>query len=93
MKPRPETEADTGCSLQRMVRRPSEAMPPLTEAGLQLLVGKKCAVRRKGNPDRRWWVTIQAVRYVNKSDAIVTIGGGTMFGFNRDVALSEIMWA
>jgi hypothetical protein len=74
------------------MKRPSGSIPPLTLEGIYNLVGLKCAVAAKNKSGRRWSVKIKSVRYVNAKDALVVVGGGTMFGFNREVALSSLMW-
>lgn len=70
--------------------QPHFSIPPLTEEGVQKLVGCRCCVPVMSNYNKRWWVTIKSIRYVNEREAVVRIEGHRRFGNNKDVALSML---
>lgn len=72
--------------------QPYHAIPPLTEEGVQKLVGKKCAVQRLSNKSKLWWVSITAVRFFDAKEAVLTIAGHRSFGRSRQVRLSKVRW-
>lgn len=71
---------------------PPGAIPPLTDEGLQTLVGMKCMAPHLRALLKYWRVEIRGIRYVTEHDAIVRVHGGHSFGKPRDVALSLIRW-
>lgn len=72
--------------------QPHFSIPPLTEEGVQKLVGQRCAVQQKNNSAKVWWVTIVSATFINGRDAIVEVSGHRKFGSRRAVALSYVCW-
>ncbi len=63
--------------------QPAYAIPPLTEAGVQKLIGVRCSFARKTNKAKVWWGKIEKVQFVNSTSCAVWIGAHGSAGHCR----------
>jgi hypothetical protein len=66
------------------------SIPPLTEEGVQHLVGLRASFKRASNPERVWWGEIVEVRYINPQSAAVKIEGHSKSGKDKWHSLADI---
>ena len=73
--------------------QPTFAIPPLTEEGVQKLVGQRCTVPVMSNKAKKWWVTIKAVQ-ISPSGQVYcrVVADHHKFGRERWVFLAECRW-
>lgn len=75
------------------MKRPPGAIPPLTEAGLETLIGRHFRVPvRQGSPSNFWWLKVTGIKFlpVKGEDALLKIE--TRFKNRPHVLLSECVF-
>jgi hypothetical protein len=73
--------------------QPIFAIPPLTEEGVQKLVGQRCKVPVLSNPRKNWWVEIKEVRWTPAAKVICrVVADHHRFGRERWVILGDCRW-
>lgn len=73
------------------MKRPPGAIPPLTEAGVQTLIGKKLRVRVwMGSPNNCWWLKLKRVMWLRADDVVFEVEH--RFKNRTRVALSECVF-
>lgn len=73
--------------------QPAQSIPPLTEAGVKMLVGMRCSFARKTNASKVWWGKIEKVQFVNSISCAVWIGSHGSAGHSRWHDLKHIRFS